>query len=259
MNTDLNKKPRTVVMPNYSTRKVIFFNKPGRPGDPGQPGKSPTDDHLLSIIRPLIPAPIPGKSPTAEYLLTLIRPLIPVVKNGESPSDLHLLSLIRPLIPTVKDGDPGKPGKDGSPDNPEEIVAKINISKKKIKLRMIEGIEALFPEGGRYTKYSTSTQKLTDIPSEIVFGLGLTATIDSTGKITITAASSGGIGAWNTPSQTPLPDGSVTVFTVGSSAPTDVLVDGVIYPSGTVWTFLAGQITISIGDGAGPTQFIRYR
>lgn len=70
---------------------------------------------------------------------------------------------------------------------------------------------------------------------------------------------SGGVGSWSTPPESVQSDGSVTVYTVGGSAPTDVNADGIIYPSGTVWSFGGGQITVSIGGGSGPTQFIRYR
>lgn len=70
--------------------------------------------------------------------------------------------------------------------------------------------------------------------------------------------SSSGVGAWSTPPESPAADGSVTVYTVGGSAPTDVNADGIIYPSGTVWTYLLGQITISL-SGAGPVSWMRYR
>lgn len=88
-------------------------------------------------------------------------------------------------------------------------------------------------------------------------GTGVSVTDDPTNdatKVTI----GGSVGSWSTPPETPLSDGSVTIFTVGSTEPTDVLCDGIIYPSGTMWTFSSSQITLDIG-GLGPTQFIRYR
>lgn len=65
----------------------------------------------------------------------------------------------------------------------------------------------------------------------------------------------GALPAWSTPPESPAPDGSVTVFTVGSSAPTDVVSDGTFLFNGFGYTYTAGHITLVNG----PTQFIRYR
>lgn len=151
-----------------------------------------------------------------------------------------------------RDGVDGKDGKDGSPDTPEQILEKL------ITIGIPVSIIKDFP----YFQNQNLGHFGHGFPpeTEIVAGSNVTVTKNSFGKYVIssTATGSGGIGAWNTPAESPAADGSVTVFTVGSEAPTDVLADGVIYPSGTAWTFAGGQITISIG-GVGPTSFIRYR
>ena len=41
----------------------------GKPGEPGKPGKTPTQEELLTIIKPLIPEAIPGKDGN-DYVLT---------------------------------------------------------------------------------------------------------------------------------------------------------------------------------------------
>lgn len=121
----------------------------------GEKGDTPTDDELLALIRPLIPAPEKGdrgddgKTPTETELLALIRPLIPQVKDGETPTDDRLLRLIRPLIPPPIPGEPGKDGEDGedgSPDTPSEIRDKLQSLKGSARLdaRAIKNL----PHGG---------------------------------------------------------------------------------------------------------------
>jgi hypothetical protein len=70
-------------------------------GDKGADGHTPTDEELLSLIRPLIPVVKDGHTPTDEELLKLIKPLIPKIKDGHTPTEKELLYLIEPLIPLV--------------------------------------------------------------------------------------------------------------------------------------------------------------
>jgi hypothetical protein len=82
----------------------------GEKGDRGPVGPAPSDSYLLSLIRPLIPAPLKGEkgdAPTAEELLAIIKPLIPKPKNGKTPTKTELLALIKPLIPEPKKGEDG--------------------------------------------------------------------------------------------------------------------------------------------------------
>lgn len=84
----------------------------------GRPGHTPTDEELLTLIQPLIPAPTPA--PTDEELVSLILPLIPAPipgDDGDEPTTEQLLALIRPLIP------PAIPGKDALAPTTEEIAA----------------------------------------------------------------------------------------------------------------------------------------
>lgn len=85
----------------------------------GEDGKTPTEEELIAIIKPLIPTVEDGKTPTNEELLALIRPLISQIKDGATPTKEELIALITPLIP------PAIPGKDGSPDSPEQVRDKL--------------------------------------------------------------------------------------------------------------------------------------
>ena len=77
--------------------KVAGFK--GDEGKPGRDAHTPTQEELIALIKPLIPAiPKDGHTPTKEEILILIKPLIPKV---EFPSDKKLLSLIEPLIPDL--------------------------------------------------------------------------------------------------------------------------------------------------------------
>lgn len=130
-------------MPEMAMTKHIQSLK-GADGIDGINGHTPTDAELTAIILPLIPKPKEGKTPTAKELLALIKPLIPVVKDGETPSDARLIKLIRGLMPVLRQPEDGKPGKDGSPDKPEEIANKLNTTSESINQGVIKGLPASF-------------------------------------------------------------------------------------------------------------------
>lgn len=109
--------------------------------------------------------------------------------------------------------------------------------------------------GSRPIKILSSGTAVGGAVNEINFTGATITTVGPSGKRVTVALSGGGVGAWSTPVETPVSDGSVTVFTVGSSAPTDVVSDGSFLYNGAGYTFAAGQITFTNG----PTQFVRYR
>lgn len=86
-------------------------------------------------------------------------------------------------------------------------------------------------------------------------------TVEAGTNITIVKLSSGrkrisaptAVGIWHTPPETP--DGTITVYTVGASAPTDVVADGATLFQGQGYTFAAGQITLVNP----PVYYVRYR
>jgi len=102
-------------------------------------------------------------------------------------------------------GPQGLHGKDGSPDTPEEIISKINSSKKKIESKRIAGLDDIinsvdqivkWPQGktggGFKYKFYDDGVKLADFITEINFGSGLSTSL-SNGRLTITSV--GGSGA----------------------------------------------------------------
>ena len=93
-------------------------------GPKGEKGDKHTDEELIALIKPLIPAPLPGdkgEGPTDDDLLRLIRPLIPKVKDGETPTDEKLLSLIKPLVDAIE----VKEGEDGDTPTDDQLIALI--------------------------------------------------------------------------------------------------------------------------------------
>jgi len=57
-------------------------------------------------------------------------------EDGHTPTTQELRKLIIPLIP---DAQGGKPGKDGSPDKPEEIATKLNTLKGVLDISVVDG------------------------------------------------------------------------------------------------------------------------
>lgn len=165
-----------------------------------------------------------------------------------------------------RNGVDGQDGQDGSPDDPEEIVIKINASTRKIQKDRIEGLEddlkrievtASQPRGGGAPGYSLTVQDdgvTVDKFTRFINFTGGTVTRSASGVVTV-PLDTGGVGAWSTPPEAVASDGSVTVFTVGATAPTDVVSDGIMLYNGFGYTYAGTQITLDNG----PTQYIRYR
>ena len=65
----------------------------------------------------------------------------------------------------------------------------------------------------------------------------------------------GGVGAWSTPPESP--DGTITVFTVGASAPTDVVSDGALMFAPTDYSFDINTGTITFINS--PVNTVKYR
>lgn len=98
-------------------------------------GETPTDEELIALIKPLIPAPIKGedgKSPTKEDLLKIIKPLIKPGKDGETPTDERLISLIQKVMPNLGE------------DTPEKIADKLNTLDEKVNMSVIKGLADKF-------------------------------------------------------------------------------------------------------------------
>lgn len=138
-------------------------------GEKGDRGETPTDDHLLELITPLIPAPIQG--PKGEKGDSIVGPMGPAGRDGES------------IV-----GPKGEDGKDGSPDNAEQVKEK--IMQIGLKIEDIEDLEKTLSEmkkgierrpifGGGGFNYGALNSHLIDdeTPSGTVNGVNTTFTL----------------------------------------------------------------------------------
>lgn len=134
-----------------------------------------------------------------------------------------------------------------TPDNAVQIADKINTLHEYIKPEVIIGWDEI---NKKINKGS--------LPKDFDVRIGVSKTelrrVED--RVTVLEGSSGGggVGAWFTPAESVSPDGSVTVFTT-TTAPTDVVSDGIMLFDGFGYTYSAGQITLDNG----PTQFIKFR
>lgn len=102
----------------------------------GRPGHTPTDEELLALITPLIPAEVEKQMPEDDDLTELIKPFIPDAIPGHTPTDDELTSLITPLIPKPIKGDkglPGLPGRDAEMPSHDELLTLIKPLIPKVK------------------------------------------------------------------------------------------------------------------------------
>jgi len=136
---------------NENTESVLEFFGINIEDIRGHKGDSPSEEYLLSLIKPLIPEPL---KPSREELLALIKPLIPKVEDGHTPTKSELLSLITPLIPTTEEllelieplipppipGKPGQDGKDADIKPLEENVEKLSELFNELRTDVKKGI-----------------------------------------------------------------------------------------------------------------------
>lgn len=98
-------------------------------------GETPTDEKLVSLIKPLIPVPVKGdKGDTPVAGIDF-----PLLEDGATPTEEELKAIIEPLIPVAKDG---------SPDTPAQIVDKLESLQDDDRLDVdaIRGVEELIDE-----------------------------------------------------------------------------------------------------------------
>ena len=138
-------------------------------------------------------------------------------------------------------GDIGPAGKDAENIDLDEVITPLN---KKIDNGMarIDGRIKLIDQrwhGGGITKVSTDTT---------LTGLG-------TPTSPLSVVGSGSVVAWKTPPESPDPNVGTSIFTVGTSAPTDVIADGTTLFEGFGYTYTSPIITLTNPC----TQFLRYR
>lgn len=201
-------------------------------GDPGKDGDSPDIEEIVLQVLARIRKPQDGKDADTRAIMQEVLKKIPKPVD-EQKMARRIFAALKKLQPKtivelrkeIKESEPG-------------------ITKSELDARIAE-----------IRNHVATSRALHGGGDTVVAGTGVTITDTVDGNKRISA--SGGVGAWSTPPEAPVEDGSVLIFTVGSSAPTDVVRDGIsVYPT-VNYTFAAGQITFT--DGNGPTQYIRYR
>lgn len=122
----------------------------GPQGDPGDDGLDADEEDIASRVIEAVTPLVPTAAEVAA--------LVPKSRDGRDGKDAEPVDIIAIerrvlnaamaqlptaedvalLVPTPKDGEDGKPGNDGSPDTPDEVVGKINRSKKRIALERLD-------------------------------------------------------------------------------------------------------------------------
>ena len=82
-----------------------------------------------------------GKSADEEKILNNVLARIEKPKDGKDADEDSIFNKLLAKIPKPEDGDDGK---DGSPDNPEQIADKINTLEEKIEIKSIKGLKNYF-------------------------------------------------------------------------------------------------------------------
>lgn len=225
--------------------------KTGPQGKRGVPGADPTGAQIEAAVKKLVRQPLDGKSVTQVEVEATVQKYLAQPKNGETPEPQNIVEVLlqspkfeRLLKKHLK------AGKDGTSPATDALVAMVmeQLKTKKVTLGDIEGIDQKFAELRGHINASKDWRGGGDT---VEAGTNVTITSTVNGRKKINA--SGGVGAWSTPVE--VPDSVITVFTVGTPAPTDVVADGVNYYNGAGYTYAAGQITF---DNP-PAQYVRYR
>lgn len=191
--------------------------------------KTLTDERLISLLRPMIPAAVAGETPSDDRLLGLIQAVMPAPKHGETPSDTKLRALIRPMIPSVKNGE--TPTKTALLALMKPLVPTIEslVASKALKNMLIDLIRKIMPEFVKEQK-----------PYSVSFPLGGGSSSSSSAALSVLTVT----GTVN--------DANLS-FTC-ASRPTLVVVNGSIYRTTgdlITWTYAGTTLTLSQAVGTG--------
>lgn len=160
-------------------------------GKDGKDAVPPSKDELVSLMKPLIPAPVkgdrgndgtdgaPGRAGKDG-----------VGKDGKSGKD-------------GTNGKDGQAGLDGSPDTPDQVVEKVNQATQKIDSKQVKGLNEVISEvarigtnpgggGGRTVRYLDEGVEASAYVTELNFGTGLSLSYAGDGRVTITGSAGGG-------------------------------------------------------------------
>lgn len=130
-----NTKPKDVQKISIEGAEIVTIK--GEKGDKGDQGDEPADARLQELIKPLIPAPLKGedaKTPTEAEFVTMLKPFIPApIKGdkgdqgapGKAAQNIDEEAIFKKLVAALPKVTNGKPGKNGSPDTPEQVKEKL--------------------------------------------------------------------------------------------------------------------------------------
>lgn len=170
------------------------------------------------------------------------------MKDGEDGEDADEELIVEKVIPLVLEQIPAPE----IPDYSEDIDdLKLEIKKVDDKITNIRTAPIFGPSRGVFLKVNGVKQGLVSELNIVGSGVAITK-VNGLPTITITGGSGSGSTAVETPTGTV--NGANTSFTVVNQ-PLYIIVDGISKFSSLHYTYLAGTITIT--DGAPPTQFIR--
>lgn len=176
-------------------------------GDKGEDAHTPTEDELLTLIKPLIPEPIKGdkgENPNEENIIKGVISKIKIPKDGKDGKNADEQTIVKNVlakIPTPKDGINGI---DGSPDTGEQIIEKIDPLRNVLDFRVLRNVPDFILTkdvshdqgggGGSIIRYNDSTgAQISQYISTIQYGAGLTPSY-ANGTITLTATGATAIG-----------------------------------------------------------------
>ncbi len=172
----------------------IIKKKIGPKGLPGKDAQPPSNERLLSLIKPLIPQVKDGYTPTKDELLMMIKPLVAGLENNLFTKVKTLKPIkgkdyltekdVNDLIDTISNSLPK------SEVDPEEILKIFTQKGKKLKTDFIDGFEQTI--ASRF--HQLARGYLHGGGDTIAAGSNITLTRNANGTVTI--SSSGGSGTW---------------------------------------------------------------
>lgn len=217
--------------------KQIKQGPKGDKGAPGTNGRNGTNVTMVMVevaVRKFLRQPADGKSPTAELIAEAML---------KSKNFKKALRSMTPNAITIET-------KNGESVDTDMLVASVldALHTMGVPIDMLPKLEQRFNELGNHIRSKSEWRGGGDT---VVAGAGVTITNTANGNKQISAT--GGVGSWQTPVE--VPDGVITTFTVGATAPTDVNADGTMFFLNAGYTLVGNQLTFTNP----PTQYVRYR
>jgi len=191
-------------------------------------GESPTDAHLLELIKPLVPDAI------AIDEMALVNTTLDKVEDRLPMFGMAFRDALE-LLPE---------GEKLSPDAIEGLQSALETAVSKAT-----GTKTGW--GAHPLKIMDGSTVIAKVARVINFGTNLTATLAADGTITVNA-SGGGSGGYTVETPSGTVNGSNKTFTV-STTPVYIVVDGITYFDGSGYSIVGTTITTDVA----PTGFIR--